>query len=85
MQKLFCVSAAALLLANSVALAAPGDTPAPTSPQPSTPAPADRGGHAPSGLMRYDKGEFSKAQFNFKRATGYPDIGLNAHIYLGRI
>ena len=53
MQKLFCVSVAALMLASSASLAAPGDTPAP-SPQPSAPAPADRGGRAPSGLMRYD-------------------------------
>ncbi|MFO1084513.1 MAG: hypothetical protein U1E21_08125 [Reyranellaceae bacterium] len=56
MKRLFCASAAALMLASSAALAAPGDAPAPapTSPQPATPAPADRGGRAPSGLMRYD-------------------------------
>jgi hypothetical protein len=47
----------ALVLVSAAALAAPGDTPAPTSPQQSAPqqsAPAERGGRAPSGLMRYD-------------------------------
>lgn len=47
--------------------------------------PGHPGAYYLGGLMRYDKGEFSKAQFNFKRATGYPDRGFNAHFYLGRI
>jgi hypothetical protein len=54
MLKLFSVSAA-LVLASAAALAAPGDTPAsPQLPAPQQSAPADRGGRAPSGLMRYD-------------------------------
>src|ERR1700704_3594214 len=44
MLKFVSLSAAALLLIASSALAAPDDLP----------APAEKGGHAPSGLMRYD-------------------------------
>lgn len=56
MLKLFSASAA-LVLASCAALAAPGDTPAPASPQPPASqqsGPGERGGRAPSGLMRYD-------------------------------
>jgi hypothetical protein len=55
MPKMFTVSAAlALVLAGTAALAAPGDTPAPQQTAPQQSAPAERGGRAPSGLMRYD-------------------------------
>lgn len=37
------------------------------------------------GVMRFDKGEYAKALFNFKRALAYPDRGFNAHYYMGRI
>ena len=50
MLKLFSASAV-LVLASCAALAAPGDTPAPPAQQS---GPAERGGRAPSGLMRYD-------------------------------
>jgi tetratricopeptide (TPR) repeat protein len=47
--------------------------------------PGHPGAYYLGGLMRYDKGEFAKASFNFKRATAYPDRGPNAQFYLGRI
>jgi hypothetical protein len=50
MLKFLSLSAAALLLIASPALAAPDDLPAPAA----KPAPPERGGRAPSGLMRYD-------------------------------
>jgi len=37
------------------------------------------------GVMRFDKGDYAKALFNFKRALAYPDRGFNAHYYMGRI
>lgn len=37
------------------------------------------------GVMRFDKGEYAKAMFNFKRGTAYPDRGFNSHFYMGRI
>lgn len=56
MLKLFSMSAT-LALVSCAVLAAPGDSPAPTSPQPPASqqsTPTERGGRAPSGLMRYD-------------------------------
>jgi hypothetical protein len=50
MLKFLSLSAAALLLIAGPALAAPDDQPAPAE----KPVPGERGGRAPSGLMRYD-------------------------------
>jgi tetratricopeptide (TPR) repeat protein len=47
--------------------------------------PGHPGAYYLGGVMRYDKGEFAKALFNFKRALAYPDRGFNAHFYMGRI
>jgi tetratricopeptide (TPR) repeat protein len=47
--------------------------------------PGHPGAYYLGGVMRYDKGEYAKALFNFKRALGYPDRGFNAHFYMGRI
>jgi tetratricopeptide (TPR) repeat protein len=37
------------------------------------------------GVIRYEKGDYAKAAFNFKRGVDYPGRGVNAHFYLGRI
>jgi Ca2+-binding EF-hand superfamily protein len=50
MLKFLSLSAAALLLIAGPALAAPDDQPSPAE----KPVPGERGGRAPSGLMRYD-------------------------------
>ena len=47
--------------------------------------PGHPGAYYLGGVMRYDKGEYSKALFNFKRALDYPERGNNAHFYMGRI
>jgi tetratricopeptide (TPR) repeat protein len=48
-------------------------------------SPGHPGAYYLGGVMRYEKGEFGKALFNFKRATEYPDRGFNAYFYMGRI
>jgi tetratricopeptide (TPR) repeat protein len=47
--------------------------------------PGHPGAYYLGGVMRYEKGEYGKALFNFKRATDYPDRGFNAYYYMGRI
>ncbi|MDB5051124.1 MAG: tetratricopeptide repeat protein [Fibrobacteres bacterium] len=47
--------------------------------------PGHPGAYYLGGVMRYEKGEYAKALFNFKRATAYPDRGFNSYFYMGRI
>lgn len=47
--------------------------------------PGHPGAYYLGGVIRYEKGDYSKAAYNFKRSFGYPDRGFNAHFYLGRI
>ncbi len=47
--------------------------------------PGHPGAYYLGGVMRYEKGEYGKALYNFKRATDYPDRGFNAYFYMGRI
>lgn len=47
--------------------------------------PGHSGAYYLGGVIRYEKGELDKAEFNFKRASGYPQRGFNAHYYLARI
>ncbi|HKP95459.1 MAG TPA: tetratricopeptide repeat protein [Fibrobacteria bacterium] len=47
--------------------------------------PGHPGAYYLGGVMRYEKGEYGKALFNFKRSTAYPDRGFNAYFYMGRI
>jgi tetratricopeptide (TPR) repeat protein len=48
-------------------------------------SPGHPGAYYLGGVMRYEKGEYGKALFNFKRSTEYPDRGFNAYFYMGRI
>lgn len=48
-------------------------------------SPGHPGAYYLGGVMRYEKGEYGKAMYNFKRATEYPDRGFNAYFYMGRI
>jgi tetratricopeptide (TPR) repeat protein len=50
-----------------------------------TQSPGHPGAYYLGGVMRYEKGEFGKALFNFKRSTEYPDRGFNSWFYMGRI
>jgi tetratricopeptide (TPR) repeat protein len=47
--------------------------------------PGHPGAYYLGGLMRYEKGDYAKAGFNFKRSFAYPARGFNAYFYLGRI
>src|SRR4029078_1248613 len=47
--------------------------------------PGHPGAYYLGGVIRYEKGDFAKAAFNFKRSFDYPDKGFNAHCYLVRI
>ncbi|MEO7425543.1 MAG: tetratricopeptide repeat protein, partial [Fibrobacteria bacterium] len=47
--------------------------------------PGHPGAYYLGGLMRYEKGDYAKASFNFKRSFAYPARGFNSYFYLGRI
>ncbi len=47
--------------------------------------PGHPGAYYYGGVIRYDKGDFNKAIYNFKQSYDYPELGFNAHFYLGRI
>lgn len=38
-----------------------------------------------AGLIRNRKGESKKAKINFRKGIAYPELGFNAHFYLGKI
>ena len=38
-----------------------------------------------AGVARYDMNDLERAHFNFNRSFDYPNLGHNAHFYLGRI
>ncbi len=48
-------------------------------------APKHPGAYYLGGVIRYEKGDYAKSVFNFKRSLTYPDRGYNANYYLGRI
>lgn len=48
-------------------------------------SPGHPGAYYLGGVIRYEKGDLDKAEFNFKRAAGDPQRGHNAHYYLARI
>lgn len=47
--------------------------------------PSHTGAYYLGGMIRYELGDFEKAQTNFEKATSDPEKGYNAHYYLGRI
>ena len=48
-------------------------------------SPHHPGAYYLGGVIRYERGDFAKAAFNFKRGFAYPDRGFNSYYYLGRI
>lgn len=48
-------------------------------------SPGHPGAYYLGGVIRYERGELAKADFNFKRSFDYPERGFNAHFYLARI
>ncbi len=48
-------------------------------------SPGHAGAYYLGGVVRFEKGEFGKALFNFKRGVDYPDRGFNSWFYMGRI
>lgn len=47
--------------------------------------PAHSGGYYYAGLIRYKLGQKKMAKINFLKAFDYPELGFNAHYYLGKI
>lgn len=47
--------------------------------------PGNPGAYYFAGVNRYNKNDFKNAAINFKKGYKYPDMGHNAHYYLGRI
>ena len=50
-----------------------------------TQSPGHPGAYYLGGVIRYEKGDFAKAEFNFRRSFAYPGRGHNGYFYLGRI
>ena len=47
--------------------------------------PGHSGAYYYAGLIRRRLGQRDMAKVNFEKATGYPELGYNAHFYLGKI
>lgn len=47
--------------------------------------PGSPGAYYYAGLIRNRKGESKKAKINFLKGIAYPELGFNAHFYLGKI
>ena len=48
-------------------------------------SPGHAGAYYLGGVIRFERGDYSKAMFNLKRGLDYPDRGSNAEFYIGRI
>ena len=48
-------------------------------------SPQHPGAYYLGGVIRYEQGDFEKAEYNFKLGFTFPEKGFNGHYYLGKI